>query len=465
MNNIDIFTKKPSATIDTSKPSRFEKFNLRENPFPSTPFVSQGAADARSNGSIYDMSIRESVLERIKKNFLSIPQTDQSHPRLGYIMDTSHIGRGNGKTAFILNLIDIINKSYCLDLSNSSNRCFGLYLSPKPSGVTSTFERFVDQMFDAICQTTIIDSALATIRLTALLSLISEFNVAESFNSINDLVDKVNNKEWLGTKVNLYDLQREINKNPYIQALPLEFPVRLDTSSIALEFPQKSDFYTTYKRHQKFEHKLQFLFSDMVNFFIAANFNGAYIFVDNYELIPDFQTARQKKDFAYNLRQCLFDGMYVNSRVGFFNMFLVLHAGVPRLIEESWGDSGLENRVPLKSVSDSHIIRFENISKEHAVVLIKKYLNEYRIEQTTDELYPFDADSIQMIAEANDVNAAKILKAAHKIIELAADNGGVTSINKEFACTCLQRDQSKEVIKEQKITSIKSDSLSKIVEE
>jgi len=31
---------------------KFEKFNLRENPFPSQPFVNKDAADNRINGKI-----------------------------------------------------------------------------------------------------------------------------------------------------------------------------------------------------------------------------------------------------------------------------------------------------------------------------------------------------------------------------------------------------------------------------
>ncbi len=64
------------------------------------------------------------------------------------------------------------------------------------------------------------------------------------------------------------------------------------------------------------------MFSQMVRFFQAADFNGAYVLVDDFERIPDFQSARQKKDFALELRSVLFDGSYVNARVGFLNFLL-----------------------------------------------------------------------------------------------------------------------------------------------
>ena len=66
----------------------------------------------------------------------------------------------------------------------------------------------------------------------------------------------------------------------------------------------------------------------------------------------------------------MFDGFYKSTKLGFYNFLLVLHAGVPRLIEGAWNDSGLENRVSLDpKFSPKHIIQFEKMNKNGKILL------------------------------------------------------------------------------------------------
>ena len=65
-------------------------------------------------------------------------------------MDTSYIGRGNGKSAFLVNLYNDINQDFGLDLSNNLNKCFAVLVSPELGGRTKTFSSFIDRFFDVI---------------------------------------------------------------------------------------------------------------------------------------------------------------------------------------------------------------------------------------------------------------------------------------------------------------------------
>ena len=152
---------------------------------------------------------------------------------------------------------------------------------------------------------------------------------------------------------------------------------------------------------------------------MASGFNGAYIFVDDFERVPDFQSARQRRDFSTELRSVLLDGPYENARYGFFNMFLVLHAGVPALISEAWSSSGLDQRYPLSpKVTSPHLIPFEKLNREHVSLLIKKYLAEYRTDSFAgDKLAPFTPGAINVIAESSEYNAATILRTCSALIE------------------------------------------------
>jgi hypothetical protein len=96
---------------------------LKENPFPSSPFVNPESNDSRTNGDIYEPSIREKEFEQVQKNFLAVPQSNPNHLRLGYIEDTSYVGRGNGKSAFLLNLQKKINRDFGGGMSNIVQNC------------------------------------------------------------------------------------------------------------------------------------------------------------------------------------------------------------------------------------------------------------------------------------------------------------------------------------------------------
>lgn len=195
------------------------------------------------------------------------------------------------------------------------------------------------------------------------------------------------------------------------------------------------DFNEYYMFAKKGRDRLDVVFSEFVKFFQAAGFNGAYLLVDDFERIPDFQSARQKTDFALELRSCLFDGMHTNARVGFFNFLLVLHAGVPALISNAWAASGMENRAPIApQTAAKHVIRFEKLSTEHALLLLKKYLAEYRVrkQRPNEALLPFTEGAVSRIGELSEYNAAKILKMAYDLLDKASMSKGQKTIDEKF---------------------------------
>jgi len=92
--------KKPQQLQRPETIGRFQKFGLSDNPFPSEPYVNQDSTDKRMNGGIYETEIHKKEFQQIMDCFLKQPQIEPNHLRLGYIIDTSYIGRGNGKSAF-----------------------------------------------------------------------------------------------------------------------------------------------------------------------------------------------------------------------------------------------------------------------------------------------------------------------------------------------------------------------------
>lgn len=409
--------RKPRQQQKVDLEAKYQRFALTENPFPTSP-VNKDSTDRRINGKIYEADIRSKEYEKIETAFLKSPQTDPSHLRLGYIWDTSYIGRGNGKSAFLVNLIDRINQEYALDISDELNKCFAVYVAPEPGGRTKTFDSFTDLIFEAIYSSGIIASSLASMRLDAIAEAYPDVTVDE--DDEQKLIASLNSEKWLRERgLEPRKLMDIIWKNEFLQKIPDVFPLLSSRHGLLDSFISAESFLTAYRNLKKVREKLDFVFSYLVQMFMASGFNGAYLFVDDFERVPDFQSGRQRRDFAAELRSVLLDGSYENARYGFFNMFLVLHAGVPALISEAWSSSGLDQRYPLSpKIASPHLIPFEKLNREHVSLLIRKYLDEYRSDSFSgDVLRPFTLSAINIIAEASEYNAATILRTCSTLVE------------------------------------------------
>lgn len=448
---IDKYAKRPKAELIVQK-GRYESYNLRENPFPSSPFVNLNSSDARNNGEIYEPSIREQEYESIEENFLKVPQSNPNHLRLGYIIDTSYIGRGNGKTAFLTNLQKRINQDFGLSISNELNKCFAIIVIPEPGGKTKTFESFIDLFVDRILESNVIEDSLISLRLDAVFELYEDFDLDQHFSNEDDLKTKLKSLDWYSHEnLDFRKISQKILSNSYLQDLPQDFPI-FSSTPLVLQLVDQNDFKDYFKNLKRGKPRAEFAFSHLVNLFLAARFNGAYIFVDDFERVPDFQSERQKRDFALELRTCLFDGLYTNARTGFYNLLLVLHAGVPRLIQSAWEQSGLEQRSPIFfKGTPKNVIRFEKIKLEDAFSLVQKYLQAYRIQDVSaDTFSPFTKNTVARIAELSEFNASKILKMAYEVLERAVDQN-VAEIDVDFV---LSTDEANQLAEQRQVSGI-----------
>lgn len=429
--------KKPKDKPLPDSIGRYERFHLVENPFPTEP-VNKDSSDRRINGDIYESEIRTKEFSLVESAFLKRPQSDRNRLRLGYICDTSYIGRGNGKSAFLVNLAHRINESFCLDISGEINKCFAIYVAPEPGGRTKTFPSFLDLIFDAMLKSGIVDICLATLRLEAASALYPDKDFVSLAGGDDELVDKLNQEQWLADQgVDLNRVAKTIAEIDFLQTVPRDFPLVSIRHTLYQYFVTSDsfrDYYVNILRKGQAKH--EFLLSHMVQAFSAAGFNGAYILVDDFERIPDFQSGRQRKDFAIELRSALLDGPFVNARTGFYNVLLVLHAGVPQLIGDAWSSSGLGNRYPITpKIQSAHWVAFEKLTREHVSMLLRKYLVAYRSPEAdvnNNDLTPFTPEAIGLIAEINENNAARILRTCWDLLEKAADEPDQNLIDHAF---------------------------------
>src|SRR5690606_15557409 len=84
----------------------------------------------------------------------------------------------------------------CLDISNNANKCFGICVSPEPSGRTKNFYNLVDLIFENICNANLLNLCLATLRLEAISENYPDLNIEGLFNSEEEAIDNLNDHNW-----------------------------------------------------------------------------------------------------------------------------------------------------------------------------------------------------------------------------------------------------------------------------
>jgi len=72
-----------------------------------------------------------------------------------------------------------------------------------------------------------------------------------------------------------------ILKNEYLQDIPNDFPLFNESNDFLSEFISQEDFKQYFAELYNDQDQLNFLFSHLVRFFQAANFNGAYLLVQD----------------------------------------------------------------------------------------------------------------------------------------------------------------------------------------
>lgn len=422
---------RPTSTQDPQAAARYEKFNLQDNPFPSEPVVNQESTDKRLNGDLYEVEISRELREKFVDAFVRPPHSDPNHLRMCFLSDESYIGRGNGKSAFLINLQNKINHQYSLDLSSNVNKMFAITITPLPSGRTKTFQQLCDSIFDAIVRAGHLKTCLAMVWFSALNELKPDFRDVVSFKRDEEFLEFFSTPDWfdqLGIPES--SLMDWLRSQPYLQSSSI-FSGRSHLFSNLITSTDLIEHYSSMSIRD--DQRVDFIFNDLVALLMIAGFNGGIIFVDDFERIPGFQNTRQQKDFALQIRSAFYDGYSLNARTGFFTITLVLHAGVHRLIGNAWSESGMENRAPIEpNLASSHVIQFKPMRPSDAILLVKRYLTEFRITQERDQLRPFTKEAIEDIGERSEYNAAKILKACYSLLDQAAFDSNVICIDRIY---------------------------------
>jgi len=429
------YIRKPEAVLAVQK--KYEKFNLKDNPFPYDPIVVPDAEDIRKNGTIYNEQIKSDEFNNFKSKLLD-QDLNSNNIRLAYLIDSAYTGRGNGKSAFLVHMQKIINEDYGEKLSNGKNKVFAVYVRPEPGENISRFWQLSEKIIRQMAKGNIFKDCMITLRYLGL-SKMRHTKVLKNLKKDEDFEKLLDDKWLVENKVNVANLRSKMDE------LLTTAGISYELIRFILISPYKtSDSIVNYACNRpdswKKKNISNFLFDELVRFFIMMNYNGAYILLDEFEKIVDIQKVLEKDELASEIRQFFLEGNQQGPILGFFMLIMAMHPGVPRLIIESWEKSGLNARAPLptKGEDGPHVVFFNNLQKENIRVLIKEYLDNFRLNKLSEnDIAPFEEESIIKIAELANSNAAKTLRfaniALNELVKSDSDLVSVTFLNRLVA--------------------------------
>jgi hypothetical protein len=409
--------RKPVSSEE--KKNKYESLGFRYNPFPVDPAVKPYSKDERENGSIYMTGLREEEIQQFKDIVIN------SDSKINLLMDyAAYRGRGIGKTAFLNYVRKEINKDLGDDFTKGQQVLYAIYVNPGGEKKERKFSHLSRLIFEAILNDNLLLITFCRLRANSglipekLLQNISHDNLAETLG--NDI--------WLeqhGIDIGALDYQVEkVLVENGVSFFKAKDPNLFDRSFIDLKkifSIENTDIYWK-------KYGVDFVFSELVRLFKAAEFSNIIILFDEAEKIIISQNFGERREFCDNLRFYFIDGSNENAISFFYKLLMTIHPNSQELLLTHWNAAGLDRFSVLGGEgANANTIFFRPLKdKKLAVLLAKEYLNRARLEVGVvkqDDLHPFQENTLEKAIEICDGIPGKFLKLLYNAIEQSLSEG------------------------------------------
>lgn len=432
MYNNNFFRNAPIGEIDTI--DRYQSLGLRDNPFPSKPGVRVNSEDIRSNGTIYEPSVRETEQAEFEQIFLPGPRNPHAKT-CAFVMDyATSSGRGIGKTAFLNYQTRRVNEDWGQSATEGQSLIFAVRIQPVAE--TRKFWEFAKLIAKALVDEYVLAKAMWRIRYFHQ-ALPNEVRL-----KVTDPETTIGSDTWLRAQgVEPLYFAEHIRDDLEKIGIPSEVAKKLayfgnDHGRFNETFMDvETDFFWR-------KHGNEFVFEWLVKIFRYAGISNGLLLVDEVEKIVLYQNKSERRSFVESLRYCFFDGEHENTKYSFFRILLTIHPYVQELLLPHWEASGLDRFAALsRELSKNFTIYFNPIENAMAVAMTSKYLERFQLPDTipaNQHLHPFDEAAIIEATRLTKGVPGKLLTFLHEMIEHAVGKGETfvsAAFIREFATT------------------------------
>lgn len=373
----------------------YARYGLTQNPFPTAPTIVPGSDDPRNNGAIYRPELRAAEQRRFEE--LLIPGAIRPEQRpFALLMDrAAGVGRGIGKSAFLLHQRDRIMADLGETVSGGAAVLVAAYVIPDVGGRTRKFWQFTRQIAHALNGGQCIAWALWRLRgehLAVMGTDLAEVDLADLGVTLGD-------DRWLlrqgvdVTGVLRPQLERALSEQGISEEVAQALAAAGTPADVAHHLLRH--WGDTRWRTQG-DH---FVFNELPRLFHAAGITRAIILVDEVERIVGPQNSQERRAFVDDLRRCFVDGPFESVYTHCYRVLLTLHPYLQELWTPHWNAAGLERVCPLSGpLVPDYTVYFEPLKgPDDAVELAAAYLAypDFRLDRGgPDDIRPFDRSAV-----------------------------------------------------------------------
>ena len=403
--------------------SPYSKLGMKDLPFPSEPVVDPYSTDPRRNGAIYAVSPASAQIEKFER-LLVRPDDFPNRARLAYLWSKGdqERGRGMGKTALLRYFQHRINVDWG-GTEFSGNFSAAVVYVAFPSQVDRRYmEQLALSALVDICKSGVLTASRAALRFDKL----TEEQIAAITRNPDgtDSIENILDSSILGANnISSTSLDEEVEKQLQesgIQPAVARALARGEFENYLRTFRKDGNLVPFYVPHDTkiLEYSRTFLFNDLVLYFRAAGFAGAYLFIDDIENLVDQMTRKHRIEFAKEFGLCTIRPGYANTTHNFFSCVLTTHQQASVGLSQAWADAGLSAIARLDPTSPNSV-ELPLPSEDQAREIIVAHLDYYRVDTSENgTAKPFTEDGINTLLK-NRQNPRVLLSNAATVLNYA----------------------------------------------
>jgi hypothetical protein len=376
--------------------SIYEKYYLKDNPFPTTPILDPGSDDDRVNGKIYNPHIRESEIHSFESKI-------RQRPPLIYI-ENSEFERGVGKSALLVQQWRQLQAQ---------------------ADVTSIYIRSTERLKPADFASRVIErwhheSHLWLVILQTLALYVKENPQGElpaaGLNLFREKQPKLPNRPIPLSNFNVFNPRRLTSDLAVMVHERIGEYLSLDLAKLFFEtyLTEPDRFLQSYPsvlHKQKIDNIA--LLAGAYRLLRIGGYQYHYLFFDQFEDVVHGLTGKALITFNTEMRRL------IEASMGQATITVTLHPGATQALSTHEGGD-IRSIAPLDS---RHVVDVRRLTKEGARLLALTYLDHYRLPGTAhpNPLYPFTPDAVDSIHTASQGNIRACLQAFNYAIVCGMD--------------------------------------------
>jgi len=374
----------------------YEKFGLKENPFPKGGAILKPESDdPRENGSIFSINAREKEILEFERKFIGTATSFDDRIRCGFLWAEGDrtTGRGMGKTALAVFMKHKINDGFGNKYFNGSKKFFCSYLSFNQQMVAK-IGLFFQTALNSLIKDRIFEELSKVISSEILIrkGVSGDFSNAVANNSVRDYLEK----EVLGHDLNQRHSARDWRADPALT------DIFLNQTTKCLK---------------------------------AAGFAGGLLIVDDIENLTDKSTPKQIESFIKDFGLYFFRTGNEASNSNFYTVILTTHQQSAQKISQAWKVAGLAAAYPLDEKGHASLLA-RKPDLEQSIDIVIQYIKRYRDSSFTsqNEFFPFTKNALETVIKESDFHPRRFLSRLNRVV-VEAVSQDVSEIDLDFIKT------------------------------